>query len=322
MAFLGLAVLVSGTLMAGIEYTGDSEGILVLQAAAADTTLGTLVAEVAPPPGGAGLLIHLFFEEKEGGFLRVFWKSGDSTVTLSDNLYEGISMPNQRSLLIPAETLGAGGELTFQASQSDLHVRRIRWEWLKPLSLLSAPDPKIRVLDALGTPMKADEVNGELSLIPDDLWKGPVVTAQITEKAERIEDGVEFPVELDKAPVLARLECRINGLGLADSLLLWINGNKVGTLLPEVPDLNDPGYVKQSNGTVVYQGWRKATAWVPATFLQKGTNRLQFSQASETEALPGPLALKEMKLQLSYAESGKDLPIKDSPSQEELVPAP
>ena len=49
---------------------------------------------------------------------------------LSDNLCEGIAMPNQRTLLIKRTTLSSLGTLTVQSSETTLNVSRIHWEWM------------------------------------------------------------------------------------------------------------------------------------------------------------------------------------------------
>jgi len=261
--------------------------------------LATVSYEIKAPAGSEGLLLHLLFTELEGGFLRIYWKSGDASETLSDNLYEGISMSNQRSLLISKEVMKTGGVLTIQASQQSLKVQRIHWSWLKTVLVLSPEEQEAKLISSLGVPLKLADVSGNDLPVAEDLWRDRVVTAQLTEKAERIEQGVLFEVELAAVPELARIECQINGLPLSQALVLWVNGKRAGLVFPKVPNLSDMGYLKLADGSLSYLGWRNVAAIISPTLLQAGVNQIQFSVGDGEEPLSA-LALKDLKLQLSY----------------------
>src|ERR1700722_6742938 len=50
---------------------------------------------ITPPADNSDLAVTFYFTEVAGGFLRVYWAGSKTSETLSDNLYEGIAMPNQ-----------------------------------------------------------------------------------------------------------------------------------------------------------------------------------------------------------------------------------
>jgi len=288
-------------------------------------SLGRVAYEILPVPHTSGLLVTFVFDEVEEGFLRVFWKSGESTKTLSGNLYEGITLPNQRSLLISQELLSNGGIMTVQASGKNLGIHQIRWEWLNHVPVLSPLVQEIGLLDRLGIPLRKSDVNGEFPTVPEDLWENRIVTAQITEKPQRIEQGVEFSVELDATPSMARLESKFNGLDSGKGLVLWVNGKKAGLFYPESPDLRDLGYWIKPDGNLGYRGWRKMSVDISRGLLQAGLNTIQFSfeESGKTEEpVPPSVALKELKLQLNFSlENTKPQPEKAPESPEvELVP--
>ena len=71
------------------------------------------------------------------------------------------------------------------------------------------------------------------------------------------------------------------------------NGQAVGTLSFEIPDLTDPGY-GESNDQFV--GWRKGVLLLPSSRLVVGDNQFQF------EGPPGTaIAIRDFLLQVQYA---------------------
>ncbi|HEY0256772.1 MAG TPA: hypothetical protein VGC39_04950, partial [Candidatus Methylacidiphilales bacterium] len=98
---------------------------------APQNAFATLNLPIQPPDPAASLLVTVFFQEKEGGFLRISWQGAQNGQMLSDNFYEGIAMSNQRSLLISPETMRDSGVLNFQCSGATLGIQRINLEWLE-----------------------------------------------------------------------------------------------------------------------------------------------------------------------------------------------
>jgi len=267
----------------------------------ADSTssLATQQFKINPPDAAAELVVTICYGEVEGGFLRVSWQSDSTAVWLSENLYEGVALPNRRALRIPLSVLHTDGLLTLQASQADLKVSKILFSWVTPRAVLvdSALGPVVAV-DRFGAALHEQDLNGEVpSEVDDDIWNGNVVTAPLSLAPVRIENGVGFEFELEKAPQQSRLVVQVEGLPMESSLYVWLNGKPAGVVEMAVPSLSDPGYYTNAAGVMEYAGWRQGSVLVPAQLLQPGTNQLQFSWT----ASPDPaLAVKDLKLELFY----------------------
>jgi hypothetical protein len=89
------------------------------------------------------------------------------------------------------------------------------------------------------------------------------------------------------------MEVMVNGLPLDGSLKVWLNGQPVGTLSFEVPDLTDPGYGENNDQFV---GWRKGVLWLPSNRLAVGDNQFQFEGPTGTA-----IAIRDFLLQVQYA---------------------
>ena len=112
-------------------------------------------------------------------------------------------MANQRSLLISPATLVGDGTLTFQCGDSTLGIKRIKLEWLaktRPRWFRPSAGPAghaVQRHDPTGA-----SVNGQL----DADQRGGAGTdryrhcAASPTRRVRIEQGVEFSVDLDKVP--------------------------------------------------------------------------------------------------------------------------
>lgn len=276
------------------------------------SAFATLTLPITAPDPNASLLVTVYFEEKQGGFLRINWQSGGFAQTLSDNFYEGIGMGNQRSLLLPPQILQGGGTLNFQCGDTVLGIERIKLEWVADRAeLVSAATQNVLVVAESGRIQAAQDLNGQPVAANSPEWHNRVVTVPITDSAQRIEQGVEFSVQIDEVPTLARIALKEDGLAWGQRLLVWVNGQPAGTLTPEVPDLNDEGFLLHLNAPDHYLGWRGGSLLVPVTLLKPGENTLQFStmddlpkaqpaDAATPAATSDPLAVKEVVLQLGY----------------------
>ncbi len=270
-------------------------------------TLETIDLPIAPPNGKAALLITVYFTESDNGFLRINWNPDKgAAVALATNFYENIGMANSRSLLVPPSTLGAGGTLVLQGTALALGVQRVEFEWLESRQdLVSPKSSAMLVTTAGGATVPAESLTGQAETPPSGAWQGDIVTVPITTDAERIETGVEFPVDLDKVPTTARLVLKETGLPLAQHLVVWINKSRAGTITPVVPGLADAGFFTDSNSATAFVGWRNGSFYVPISLLKAGENSVQFSAEEEMptgarEVEDPALAVKDVALQMNY----------------------
>ena len=280
------------------------------------TVFGTLSLPILPPDPSASLLVTVYFQEKESGFLRVIWKGTQGAQVLTDNFYENIGMANQRSLLISPDTLIGDGTLTFQASDEKLGIQRIKLEWLESKSALISPEIRDTLVTSLsGQTRPSLELRGAPISAAPGAWENQVVTVPMTDAAVRIEQGVDFSIDLDQSPTSARIALDEAGLPLGKRLVVWVNDQRAGTMTPAVPDLLDDGYLA-TDAKAGYVGWRAASFYPPVSLLKVGVNAIQFSV--EDDASPSttpttdqgaPLAIKNLVMQLNYTPTGAVVPV-------------
>jgi hypothetical protein len=292
-------------------------------------TLSTLELPITPPSATAALLVTVYFTETDNGFLRVNWiPNAGVPMALASNFYEGVSMANSRSLLIPPSTLGAGGTLVLQGTAAALGVQRVEFEWLESRQDLVAPNTgAMLVTNSGGTTVTADSVNGQPETAGTGTWNGEIVSVPVTSDPERIEQGVEFTVQLDNVPVTARLALKESGLSLSQHIVVWVNEARAGTLTPAVPGLGDAGYFTSATGSTTFVGWRNGSFFVPVSMLKQGENTLQFSPEADNAPAPAatpdtssPLAIKDLVMQMNYTPPAQPAPAELPPLHLSVAP--
>lgn len=286
---------------------------------AAPAAHATISFPITPPAGDSDLAVTFYFTETAGGFLRVYWAGTKESAMLSGNLYEGIAMANQRTLLIKRSTLSSPGTLNIQSSGPALNLLRIHWEWVEAGDVSVAGAAKDSALiDAAGGVLAEGEVNGAPALPKPDRIAGPVVTAPLTDKPERIEAGMVFVGTLEQAPRYARLEVKMAGVRVGKTVKLSINNTPAGEVALETPGLEDPGYqpATADGAAPEYIGWRKGSVYVQPGLLKAGDNQFQFTVQDATAATP--LAVKDLILQLKY----DDKPLDSGTAAPAATPSP
>ena len=257
----------------------------------------------APEPGEA-LLVTIAFQEKEGGFLRVIWKNAEGEQVLSNNFYEGIGMEDQRTLLIPSTVVQGGGTLRLQCGAATLDVQKIRLQWLEAAPALVSPDlTEEEVIPRPGKALPSSALDGQPPAETNASLDGSLITVPIASTPQRIEQGVEFSLQLNGAPQAARLSFEEAGLPWGRHLVVWINQHRAGPVTPAVPELGDTGFPPDVNQP--YAGWRNGSIYLPTALLKKGLNALQFSVESDTDDTPDttnpPLAVNHLVCQFDYS---------------------
>jgi len=282
---------------------------------------GSRIAFRLSPPQGHDLLIHFVFDETDGsGGLRVEWLrdgSGTSEV-ISDNLGEGLGVPNQRPLLISASRLGGNGTLLLQGGGS-LDIKRVKFEWVSERTMLASAARYVPVVVTASRLTLAEaDVDGAPRPALQDEWRDRVVRAALTEKTELLTPSVDLISTLEQAPLQARLETSLAGVFLDQEVWLIVNGQEVGPLAIDVPTLEDPGYLGLSGREAEFAGWRKATVHIPAELLLPGENSVLLELRSPVNAsYRNKTYLRDAVLELRYPPPPREpdltMPLRDLP---------
>ena len=271
----------------------------------------TVYLPLTPPEAANALLVTLTFQEKEGGFLRLAWKNGTGEQELSANLFQGTGMANQRSILIPANVIGSSGTLIIQCGDATLDVQKVDLQWLENRSsLVSLEWPDQVVVSRLGKATPASTLDGDPAGLGSPQLDGNLVTVPVVSTPQRIENGVAFSVQMDGVPRAARIFLQESGLPWNQHLVVWVNEKRAGTITPDAPDLDDPGYSTTGDAGQAYVGWRNGSIYVPVSLFKIGNNILEFSAENEDpdaadtsgDAAAGqPLAVNQVMGQFDYS---------------------
>ena len=252
---------------------------------------------VVPGADDDDLALTVVFQEEIGGFLSVYWENTlGKRELLAPNLFENIGLANQRTLLINRPTMGGPGKVVLKSSQSVLNILRVRLDWARPgVVRLVDNIPNGALVTTGGKMFAPEEVDGTPLTPIADWWEGRILTTSVTDQAERIEKGIDFSVSVPNKVSRVRLELLVNGLGLDQSLNLWLNGTAVGPLALQIPDLTDPGYERGEDGIMRFTGWRKGVYLFRGDQLPVGENHIQFETPSGSQ-----VAIRDFLLQLEY----------------------
>ncbi len=241
------------------------------------TTFATLNLPIIAPDATSSLLVTVYFQEKEGGFLRIIWTGTQGAQVLSDNFYENIGMANQRSLLISPPTL-------FGRRHAEFSMRR------------QQPGHPADQAGMAHEPEQPGFARGVRHAGDSVRWADPIGADLERPASARPTGGVDKPTRQCSSRRHAganrrggRIQRR-SGRGArtprgwrwmkracrsGKHLIVWINEQRAGTITPEVPDLADGGFLPE-NGSTTYVGWRNGSYYVPVSFLKPGVNTLQF----------------------------------------------
>jgi hypothetical protein len=272
------------------------------------------------PPPGRDLLVHFVFDENDGAGMRVEWlRDGSSTPeVITQNLGDGLGVPNQRPLLISASNLGGNGTLLLQGG-NDITVNRVRFEWVSEKTMLASASRYVPVVVTASrlTLAEADVDGGPRPILQDE-WRDRVVRAALTEKAELLTPSITLVATLQQAPVRARFETSLAGVYLDQEVWLILNDQEVGPLAIDVPTLEDPGHLGLPGRELQYAGWRKASIYIPSQFLYPGDNSVQLELRSPLHAdYRNKTYLREAVLELRYPPAPREpdlsMPVRDLP---------
>jgi hypothetical protein len=227
----------------------------------------------------------------------VYWENSfGKRELLAPNLFENIDLPNQRTLLIKRPTMSGSGKVVLKSSQDVLNVLRVRLDWARPGVVRLVDNVPNGALEITGGRIYApEEVDGSTLTPIADSWDGKILTTSVTDHPERIENGIDFSVDIPDKVVRARVEVLVNGLPIDRSMNLWLNGQTYGQVAIEVPDLTDPGYDRTSSGIAHFIGWRKGMFVLKGEQLVVGENHFQFQVPAGSQ-----VAIRDFLLQVEY----------------------
>lgn len=226
----------------------------------------------APVHTGEAVFVTVVFQDDPALNLGLNWQGADNpkVLTLAGNLSEKVSGWTQRTIRIPAELSAPGGILSITGDQRA--VARVRVDWLRPSESYVAVDQTQPTLILGGRSLTDRQLRGETELSQPDAWLGDVFEAGLQEESTPIGTGISFAVPLEEAPGVVALRARFQGVALGNGVSVWINDRYAGQILPEIPSLTDPGFVRLADGKLIYAGWRDASLVIRAGLLTPGEN--------------------------------------------------
>ncbi|HVE16062.1 MAG TPA: hypothetical protein VNB29_04965 [Chthoniobacterales bacterium] len=234
---------------------------------------------------------HIFltfvFEEDGGKGPAVFWSGdkGGQQVTLSDNLAEGVTGVNCRTIELPDEITHEAGRLYIMGRQDRL--LRLRIDWCEPSQSFVVSDQERPQL-IMGGSLKLDrDLTGQAPMTPPDAWFGRVLDASLQDGVVDISQNTELVVPLKGAVGEARLRGKFLGLPLGKAIRVWVNGKLAGRLQPSLPSLTDPGYLRRGGKRTIYAGWREGAIFLEPGSLKDGENSIMFESPGKGVYLSG-----------------------------------
>jgi len=224
---------------------------------------------------GKALAVTLFYQDGSGGILRVLWSGTTGDILLGDRLLEGVQMLNRRTLLVSEGEAAAGGRIMVQCDAGSVRLKRVALDWVVPTAFYAADEasaPYVRLRDQ---EIAKSETEGAPPEPRDDAVHARVVAALLQDAPVGLSEDPAFQAELAEMPDRVLWECEVANLAPGSPLCLWINNKMAGVVAVHQPDLWDPGWFREPDGTFRYAGWRKARFWVDPSLLSSGANIFQ-----------------------------------------------
>lgn len=259
--------------------------------------LSQLACTLTPPyPIGQELLVTVLFEDSPDSFLRIIRQTGETAETLTENLLEGVTGINQRTLHLKQLAPDSPTTITFQAGSRTLPIRRLVWQWVKPRVILADDNAREVVAVRGSLTLRGEEISGAALPTPLVKFQPNFVSVPLVDQPELIGEGVSFLVILPQAPTQTRFALQTMMAQVGDRLSCWLNGRRVADGSPQLPSLTDEGYLLNS---LRYAGWLPTTIHLPAELWRVGENLLElFPISAQGESSTSPHNIKDLLLEL------------------------
>ncbi|HWL52491.1 MAG TPA: hypothetical protein VNQ90_08655 [Chthoniobacteraceae bacterium] len=248
------------------------------------------------------LLLRLFFVDQADARPVVSgWSETGECRFVSRELGAGLGLAASESLQL--ETRGVDYlEITVPGDGSTL--RQALLATLRPVEVqaaldFDAPEP---VVDPFGASVSSRVYDPQALPAARDSFLYGRVRAMLEPGTLRLgaEEGrtVDFGFDLVARPLLAMMTLEVLSPDPAAPLLAWANGEPVGAIAMELPDLADPGYQGAVKGSgemrFHYAGWVRSRVMIPGHLLRTGKNVVTFQLPSGVDAV----AIRRVELQL------------------------
>lgn len=254
---------------------------------------------------GKALAVTLFYQDGASGILRVIWSGMGGDVLLADSLLEGVDMLNRRTVMVTAEEATIGGRIVVHTDGGSGRLKRLAMDWVVPSAVYvsdEASAPYIRLRDQDIGRLEAEGAPPEPR---DDQFHSRVTLAVLQDAPVGLAEDPAFQADLTVLPDRVLWECEVANLTPDSPLYLWINNRMAGAVSVAQPDLWDPGWFRDADGSYRYAGWRKARFWADPALLAAGGNLFQLDAPL---GFGGGPSVRRVVLQAAY-----DRPVDPAP---------
>lgn len=261
------------------------------------------MAEVHPSNVGHSLLLSVVFRPHPDGFVRVIWKDASQAVTLASDLTEGDPALHQRSLFLDPNYVGHAGELWIEAKGAVLE--KVSLEWVEAVGWASTGKEGF-VQTGSGRLLRTEDLYGDAYQPASSRFSPRAVEIMLQAGPIPIhERSLRLHVPVAAEVLYARLEFWVAGLAPAESLLFSLNEGSLQELHPEVPGLEDPGYLYDpASGQTEMGGWRRVTLFLEGKYLPKGSNTLLLFP--DCRVFQGKIFVRDLRIQAVFPEQRAD----------------
>ncbi len=265
------------------------------------------------------VVVTVMFEDTEDRILLAKWKDAEGQATvLAPNLSDGVGGWNQQTFKIPYENLQGDGELLLETDAEVQPIRRIVLAWTWPAGVYMSPNGRnvevVRDSEIVYT--DRDLSTTEAGPEPDN-WAAGIWRVSLQERIEPLGENIEFLVPFETTPRAVVFRAKLFSFPMDEAPELWVNGRKVPLVSMEIPALGRPGYFQGEQGRMLFAGWRKIEAVLPAAAFYAGENSIILSGRKNAY-------IKDAILELSFGEEGSPLvfPETAAPQSVKAEPAP